>query len=121
MKTLVLVLALSSLTLSASEPAPKSQPPTRGLLGSGPVVTVRQRTLAEVAKEKPTKPGTVSQMEGGATPYQAPQLQLLSTTTGQTQPRGGENITFNAPPAQGTTHAPPVVGMSVEQQRGEKR
>ena len=116
--TLFASLALVSGLALASDPVP-TQPPTRGLLGSGPVVTVRQRTLAEVAKEKPTKRGTVSQMDASVPAYQAPQL--LSTTDGKAQVRGVENITFNAPPAQGTTHAPPVVGMSVEQQRGEKK
>lgn len=118
MKSLVLVLALSSLTISAAEPAPKPQPPIRGLLGSGPVVTVRQRTLAEVAREKPTHRGTVSQMDASVPAYQAPQL--LSATSGPAPMQvGGAVVNVSSSP--GTTHAPPIVGMSVEQQRGEKR
>jgi len=118
MKALVLVLALSTITLSATEPAPKPQPAIRGLLGSGPVVTVRQRTLAEVAKEKPTKRGTVSQMDASVPVYQTPQL--LSATSGPAPVSVGGAV-VNVTSAPGTTHAPPVVGMSVEQQRGEKR
>lgn len=60
MKPLALAL-LASAALYAAEP---TQPPTRGLLGRSTPVAIR--SLADVAREKPSRPGLVSQADSTA-------------------------------------------------------
>lgn len=61
MKALALAL-LSSVAL-ASEPVP-TQPVTRGLLGRSTPVAIR--SLSDVARDKPSRPGLVSQSDSTA-------------------------------------------------------
>lgn len=113
------VLVLFAATIATVQPVP-TQPTTKGLLGrSAPVAATR--SLADVARQKATKPGTITQVDATAPAYQAPQMLGASPSGPPQQVQGGGTVTVNAAPQNGTTHAPPVVGVSVEQQRGEKR
>jgi len=56
------ILLLSSVAL-ATEPVP-TQPPTRGLLGRSTPVAIR--SLSDVARDKPSRPGHISQAESTA-------------------------------------------------------
>jgi len=61
-KSIPILILLSSVAIAA-EPVP-TQPQTRGLLGRSTPVAIR--SLAETARDKPSRPGIVSQAESTA-------------------------------------------------------
>lgn len=97
MKTLAL-LALLSAPLLAAEP---TQPPTRGLLGRSTPVAIR--SLSDVARDKPSRPGLVSQAESTA-PTPGPFVPDPTRT-----PRPAATAIADAP-----TAAPQPIGYTVQ-------
>jgi len=111
----ILVAALFSLPVLASEPVP-TQPPTRGLLGRSATPVAGPRSLAEVAKQKPTAKGHVSQADASGT-YQDRSPMASAPAAAPAKSGGGEAIIVSAPAPAGVTHGGVIVGVSIEQQR----
>ena len=97
MKPLAL-LALLSAPLLAAEP---TQPPTRGLLGRSTPVAIR--SLSDVARDKPSRPGLVSQADSTA-PTPGPFTPDPTWT-----PRAAATAIVEAP-----TAAPQPIGYTVQ-------
>lgn len=114
----LLILILPVAALASTPPSTPTPRPTRPapILGKTDKVVAGPRSLADAAKERPKKGGTVSQMDSSVDQYEYV-YEPGTPERGPAPKQRGVTFTIPAPAPNGPTHGVPQVGMSIEDHR----
>jgi len=112
----LLILLFPLAALASTPPSTPTPRPTRPvpIFGKSDKAVAGPRSLADAAKERPKKGGTVSQMDSSVDQYE---YVPAAPERGPAPKQRSFTFTIPTPAPNGPTHGVPQVGMSIEDHR----